>query len=57
VRRDRDLRCARTIRAQRARDMDRDGRCWAHTVKLIIGGWDDATKAVPDWGVPWRARE
>src|SRR5207245_11773993 len=32
VRRDRKLRCARTVRAQRARDMDRDGRRWVHGV-------------------------
>lgn len=35
--------------------MDRDGRRWAHVkTKLIIGGWDEATEAVPDWGRPWR---
>jgi hypothetical protein len=45
VRRDRELRCAPTVRAQRARDMDRDGRRWAHKceTKAIIGRWDDAT--------------
>src|SRR6516162_2506013 len=36
VRRDRELRCARTVRAQGARDMDRDGRRWAHPVRRSL---------------------
>lgn len=44
--RNRELRCARAVPAQRARDIDRDVRRWAHSVKLIIGGCDDATKGI-----------
>ena len=29
--------------------MNRDGRRRAHSVKLITGGWDDATNAIADW--------
>ena len=36
VRRDRELRCARTVRAQGARDMDRDGRRRAHRVRRSL---------------------
>src|SRR5208283_2809460 len=36
VRRDRELGCACTVRAQRARDMDRDGRRWAHSVRRSL---------------------
>ena len=29
--------------------MNRDGRRRPHSVKLITGGWDDATNAIADW--------
>ena len=29
--------------------MNRDGRRRTHSVKLITGGWDDATNAIADW--------
>jgi hypothetical protein len=47
--RDRELRCARTVRAQRTWDVNRDARRRGHIVKLIIGNWDDATNAIADW--------
>jgi hypothetical protein len=41
-----------TILTQGARDMDSDGRRCAHSVKLIIGDWDNATEKLSDRGPP-----